>query len=212
MTSISNALNSVHIPDFWQLVLSFTISIILIYLIEWIKQPRAEISLQSDLNLKDGRKFLKVKVKIKKSLIGLIFPWQNPATFAKLKGSFIDLCDYKQTVLFTYTIKWDNNPEPLDYLKDGSQKLKIELIPATSAAQNFLVGDEDSAAVAVKNPGEEHFYAYDVNYYLNPQINLRSEKKIMLRLTFNSGSISTKKDFLILNGNSTTESFILKEI
>ncbi len=207
-----NTLNTIVIPDFWQLVISAVISVILVYLIEWIKQPVAELSLASDLNLKDGRKFVKVKVKVKKNFLGSIFPWQNPASFAVLRGDFIDLCDNKETVLFSYAIKWDSNPEPLEYLPNGKQKLKLEMLPAVSAPRNFLAGEEDSAAVAVKHSGEQYFYAYDGNYYVNSKVNVRGEKRIILRITFSSSSASSKKNFLIINNNTMTDTFSLKEI
>jgi hypothetical protein len=207
-----NTLNAIQIPELWQLLISVVTSVVLVYLIEWIKQPIAKISQQSDLNLRDGRKFIKVKVNVKKNFLGDVFPWQNPASFAILKGELIDICDKKETVLFNYAIKWDSNPEPLEYLKNGKQRLKHELLPSVSAPRNFLAGEEDSASVAVKHPGEQHFYAYDGNYYVNPKVNTRDEKKVILRITFSSSSASAKKDFLIINSNTTTDSFSLKEV
>lgn len=85
-----NILNALVIPDFWQVVISVVASVFVVYLIEWLKQPSAKIEPISALNHTDGRKFLKVKVKVSKNnFLKKIFPWQNPATLAKLKAYLI---------------------------------------------------------------------------------------------------------------------------
>lgn len=202
--------NTINIPDIWQLILSFIIAVLLVYLVEWLKQPSAEISLLPDLVLKDGRKFLKVKVKIyKKGFLKRVFPWQNPVSYARLKGYLLGDCDNNKVNLFSYVAKWDTRPEPWDYI---TNKPKIELLPASSEPENLLVGDECPTSIAVKHPGEQHFYVYDANYYVNPLVNQRDEKMVKLRLVFSSSSVTTKKDFIIINGNKTTDSFQLKGI
>lgn len=210
MINIINIIDSIEIPDIWQIIISFIISVFIVYIIEWLKQPSAEIEPISDLVLNDGRKFLKVKVRIyKKGWYRKIFPWQNAASFARLKGYLIDTCDSKEIELASYTIKWDTRPEPWDY---STNKPRLELLPATSEPENLLVGDECPASVAVKHPGDKHFYIYDGNYYVNQKGNQRDENKVKLRLVFSSSSISTRKDFVIVNGNTTTNAFSLKEI
>lgn len=209
MTDFLNTINTIKIADIWQIFLSFVISVFIVYLIEWLKRPSAEIVPITDLILNDGRKFLKVKVKISKNgWYRKIFPWQNAAAFARLKGYLISYCGEKEIVLFSYTVKWDTRPEPWDYIQN---KLRPELLPAASEPENFLIGDECSASVAVKHLKEPHFYIYDGNYYINKGANQRDEKQIKLRLIFSSSSTSTQKDFVIVNGNSTTEAFNLIE-
>mgnify|MGYP001566977126 CR=1 FL=1 len=209
MTDFLDTINAIKIPDIWQISLSFIVSVFIVYLIEWLKQPSVEIMPIADLILNDGRKFLKVKVKIgKRGWYRKIFPWQNAASFARLKGYLISCCGKDEVVLFSYTVKWDTRPEPWDYIQN---KPRLELLPAVSEPENFLVGDECSASVAVKHLKEPHFYIYDGNYYVNQNTNHRNEKQIKLRLIFSSSSISTEKDFFIVNGNSTTEAFNLIE-
>lgn len=75
-------LNQIEIPDFWQLALSTVVALGLVYLVEWLKQPSARIEVIEPLNHSDGRKFLKVRVKIGKgnNWLQRFFPWKNPAT------------------------------------------------------------------------------------------------------------------------------------
>lgn len=210
MINSLSSLNNLSIPDLWQLILSFVTAVLLVYLVEWLKQPSAEISLLPDMVLKDGRKFLKVKVRIdKKGFLKRMFPWQNPVSYARLKGYLLGECNDKKVDLFSYVAKWDTRPEPWDYT---TNKPKIEMLPATSEPENLLVGDECSTSIAVKHSGERHFYVYDANYYVNPLVNQRDEKMVKLRLVFSSSSVTTKKDFVIVNGNKTVDSFQLKEI
>jgi len=210
MTGTMNAINSIRVPDVWQIVFSFVISVFIVYLIEWLKRPSAEIEPISDLILNDGRKFLKIKVKIsKKGWFRKLFPWQNAASFARLKGYLIDTHNDEEMVLASYTVKWDTRPEPWDYT---TNKPRIELLPATSEPENLLVNDECAASVAVKHPGNKHFYIYDGNYYVNQKVNQRDENMVKLRLVFSSSSTSTKKDFIIVNGNTTISAFRLNEI
>ncbi len=210
MLDVIGSVNSIKIPEIWQLCLSFIIAVLIVYLIEWLKQPSADIELLPDLVLPDGRKLLKVKVKIsKKGWFRKIFPWQNPASYARLKGYIINNYRNEEVTLASFTAKWDTRPEPWDYDKN---KPKLELLPAASEPENFLVGDEGTTSVAAKHPVEDHFYIYDANYYVNQSQNKLEEKMLKLRLVFSSSSVSTTKEFMIINGNSTVGSFKLKEI
>jgi hypothetical protein len=211
MNNIFSFLNTIQIPDFWLLVLTFLLSVSIVYLIEYLKRPSVKIDLFPDLILPDGkRKFLKIKIKVYKSgWLREIFPWQNPASFARLKCYLIESLGGKELEVFSYTAKWDTRPEPWDYEKNIP---RIELLPATSEPENFVVGDEGTTAVAAKHKGEDNFYIYDGNYYVNQIGNKRDEKKIKLRVIFSSSSVTTRKDFAIVNGNSTLEAFSLKEI
>jgi len=86
-----DALNNLVITDFWQIVISVAASVLLVYLIEWLKQPSAKIELVSPLNHQDGRKLLKVKVRLSKNnILKKLFPWQNPATLARLKAYLVE--------------------------------------------------------------------------------------------------------------------------
>lgn len=203
-------LNLIKIPDIWQLILSFSISVLLVYIVEWLKQPSVKISLLPDLVLKDGRKLLKVNVRIfKKGFLKKIFPWQSPCSYARLKGYLLGNYDSKEIILISYFAKWDTKPEPWDYTIN---KPRVELLPASSEPENLLVGDECSTSIAIKHTGEQHFYAYDANYYVNPLANQCDEKMVKLRLIFSSSSVTTKKDFIIVNSNKTIDAFQLKEI
>lgn len=204
-------INNLKIPDVWLLALTFIISVFIVYLIEFLKRPSVRIELFPDLVLSDGkRKFLKVKVKVYKSGgFRKIFPWQNPASFARLKCYLVDSLGKEELEVFSYVAKWDTRPEPWDYEKN---RPRIELLPATSEPENFVVGDEGTTAVAAKHIGEDNFYIYDGNYYVNQIGNKRDEREIKLRIIFSSSSVTTKKDFAIVNGNSTLEAFSLKEI
>lgn len=202
-------LNSLKIPDFWQLLAGSGISVGLVYLVEWLKQPSAKIELLPPLVLPDGRKFLKVNVKITKNgWYRKLFPWQNPASYARLKGYLISKEQNAEVEMASFTVKWDTRPEPWDY---STNLPRLELLPAVSEPENFLVGDECTASVVVKHQNQDWFFIYDANYYFNPEANQRNERKVILRLVFSSSSTSTKKDFIILNGNSSTDSFNLKK-
>lgn len=187
---------------------SIFVSIGLVYLIEWLKQPTVVIDLLPDLKLPDGRKLLKVNVRLfKKGWYRKLFPWENPASYARLKCEFLKMVDGKKVVVASYVAKWDTRPEPWDYSKNT---LRPELMPSTSEPENLLVGDACSAAIAVKRSNEKHFYIYDANYYANPENNKRMEKEITVRINFSSSSVSFSKEFLILNGNASIDSFTLK--
>lgn len=211
MIQLVDFLNNLKIPDFWLLLLSFFISVLTVYLIEYLKKPSVAIDLFPDLILNNGkRKFLKIRVRIyKDGWFRKIFPWQNPASFARLKCYLIDFVNGVEVELFSYVAKWDTRPEPWDYEKNIP---KLELLPAASEPENFLVGDVGVTSVAAKHAGEDSFYIYDANYYVNQTGNKRDEKKITIRIVFSSSSVSAKKDFVIVNGNSTLEAFNLKEI
>lgn len=210
MTDFLDVINSIKIPDIWQVLVSFISAVAVVYLIEWLKRPTAKVELIPELILSDGRKFLKVKVSIgRREILNKFFPWQNAAAFARLKGYLITCCEDDEIVLAKYTVKWDTRPEPWDYT---NRRPRLELLPAASDPENFLSGDECSASIAVKHPKEDHFYIYDGNYYVNQIANRRDEKIVKIRLVFSSSSVSTKKDFIIVNGNSTAEAFSLKEI
>lgn len=187
---------------------SIVVSVFLVYLFEWLKKPTAEIKVITPLLLKDNRKLLKVKVVVTKTgFLRRLFPWQNPATHARIRGQIIEMVSNKEVLLKEFIVKWDSNPEPLNY---STGETRPELLSATSAPENLLVGDEQTAAVAVKRSGESDFYIYDGNYYFNPVENCFSDKRTVLRLIFSSTSVSTTKDFLILNPNSSVEGFDLK--
>lgn len=203
-----DTLNSLVIGDFWQIVISVVASVFVVYLIEWLKQPSATIELISPLNHNDGRKFLKVKVKISKNnILKKIFPWQNPATLARLKGYLIECICEKEVVVAEYTVKWDTRPEPWDY---AANKPKLEFLPFASEPENLLAGDEVSASVTVKHPNEKHFYIYDGNYYVNQTNNIVDKSTMKLRLVFSSSSVSTQKEFVITNEGKSTDKFELK--
>jgi len=192
-----------------EVIISIVVSILLVYLFEWLKKPSVTVELITPLLLKDNRKLLKVNVKIFKSgALRKFFPWQSNASNARLKGQLIEIVANKEIILQEYTVKWDSNPEPLDY---STGELRRELLPATSAPENLLVGDQQTAAVAIKHQGESGFYIYDGNYYGNRDENKISEKKMVLRLNFSSNSISKSRDFIIINPNKSTNGFILQE-
>src|SRR3990170_6159080 len=135
-----DTLNNLVIADFWQSVISVVASVFVVYLIEWLKQPSATIELVSPLNHTDGRKFLKVKVKISKNnILKKIFPWQNPATLARLKAYLIECVCEKEVVVAEYTVKWDTRPEPWNY---ETNKPRLEFLPFASEPENMLSGDE----------------------------------------------------------------------
>lgn len=203
-----DTLNNLVIADFWQIVVSVVASVFVVYLIEWLKQPNAKIELISPLNHTDGRKFLKVKVRISKSnSLKEIFPWQHPATLARLKGYLVECICEKEVIVAEYTVKWDTRPEPWDYARN---KPKLEFLPFASEPENLLAGDEVSASIAVKHPNEKHFYIYDGNYYVNQINNIVDKSTIKLRLVFSSSSISTQKEFVITNEGKSTSKFELK--
>ena len=203
-----NTLNNLVIPDFWQIVISVVASVFVVYLIEWLKQPSAKIELISPLNHSDGRKFLKVKVKVdKNNFLKKIFPWQNPATLAKLKAYLIECVCEKEVVVAEYTVKWDTRPEPWNY---DTNKPKLEFLPFASEPENLLAGDEVSASIAVKHSNEKHFYIYDGNYYINQTNNIVDKSTIKLKLVFSSSSVSTQKEFVITNEGKSTDKFELK--
>ena len=203
-----DTLNKLVIADFWQIVISIVVSVLLVYLIEWLKQPSAKIELISPLNHQDGRKLLKVKVKISKNnILKKLFPWQNPATLARLKAYLIECVCEKEIVVAEYTVKWDTKPEPWDY---STSKPRLEFLPFASEPENLLAGDENSASVAIKHPNEKHFYIYDANYYVNQSNNIIDKTMIKLRLIFSSSSATVKKDFVIINEGKSTDKFELK--
>ncbi|NMB84088.1 hypothetical protein GYA28_02255 [Candidatus Roizmanbacteria bacterium] len=203
-------INNLKIPDVWQIIISILSSIGLVYIIEWLKQPSAFIEKTTDSILPDGRKMLKVKVKIsKKGFLRKIFPWTNMASYARLKGNLISNKSGKEIILQSFVVKWDTRPEPWDYDKN---KPKIELLPETSEPENFLPEDECTAAIAVKHSDENQFYIYDGNYYVNSSVNQCDEKEIVIRLIFSSSSATTKKDYVIVNRNKSIGGFNLKEI
>ena len=203
-----DTLNNLVIADFWQIVISVVASVFVVYLIEWLKQPSATIELVSPLNHTDGRKFLKVKVKISKNnILKKIFPWQNPATLARLKAYLIECVCEKEVVVAEYTVKWDTRPEPWNY---ETNKPRLEFLPFASEPENMLSGDEISASVAVKHPNEKHFYIYDGNYYVNQTNNSIDKSMIKLRLIFSSSSVSAQREFIITNEGKSTDKFELK--
>lgn len=209
---IINTFNQITIPDFWQLLLSVALAIGLVYLVEWLKQPEATIELAPHLNHPDGRKFLKVRVKvIKGSGLRKLFPWKNVAAFARLKGSLIEEVRNKEVSIFDFIAKWDTRPEPWDY-NANPPRPKLELIPFSLEPENLLSGDVAEVSIAVKHPKEKHFYIFDPNYYINAQKNIVDRKLIALRLTLSSSSINRQKDFVILNEGEDTERFQLKEL
>lgn len=208
--NILDFLNKLKIADFWQIAISVVASVFVVYLIEWLKQPNAKIELISPLNHPDGRKFLKVKVKISKNnFLKKIFPWQNPATLARLKAYSIECICEKEVVVSEYTVKWDTRPEPWDYTIN---KPKLEFLPFASEPENLLAGDEVSASIAVKHPNERWFYIYDGNYYVNQTNNIVDKNTVKFRLVFSSSSVSAQKDFVIINEGKSNDKFELKVI
>jgi hypothetical protein len=206
----SGMFDSVPHDLFWTLlsaILGGFFGLILVMLVEWLKTPSAKIELIDPLNHPSGRKFLKIKVNTyTKGWVKKIFPWQNPASFATIKGYLIDDSGGEEVILTTYVIKWDSKPEPWDY---DNNRVRLELLPSASEAENFLSEDEETASVAVKHPNDSDFYLYEANYYVNPQ--KRTEKEVKLRLVFSSSSASAKKDFIITNSGTTITSFDMSE-
>lgn len=193
--------------DLWNIFWGGIVAFILVIMVEWLKTPSAKIELFPHF-VHNKRKFLKVKITIYIKPWKKWFMWQNPALVGKLKGQIINKTNGKETILKSFTAKWDANPEPLDYI-NGT--LRVELLPTTSQPQNFLSEDEDSASVIVKHDQDPHFYIYDANYYVDPQKNIINEKDIILRIKFASSSTVAEKDFIVTNSGKTLNSFSMKE-
>lgn len=203
-----NIINNFQIPDLWQIVITTLLALVLIYLIEWLKQPSVKIEIDNDQVLNEGRKLLKVKVLVsKKGWYRRLFPWTNMASNARLKGNLISTKSGRRVILQSYLVKWDSAPEPWDY-KDNTPR--IELVPASASPENLLPGDEATACVAVKHNGEEFFYVFDGNYYVNRSANERSEKEAILQVYFSSSSATKMSEFVIVNSNKNINSFSIK--
>lgn len=215
LTNIWNWFVNTHIGDLPTAFLGGVIGFILVFVIERLRSPKIELEVAKSLEIKerfgekDGKKYVIPKRRILKLEVTVISGWRqylpiskNIHAFSKIKVKL----DWRHKS--EYQAKWDNAPEPYDYINDVP---KLEMTPLTMQPENLMLGDTAQAGIAVKNEGDDGFYFFDADYYVNPQNNYCTKKRAVLRITFKSSLTEKTENFIIKNPNSSIDRFILEK-
>jgi hypothetical protein len=186
----------------------------LVFFVEWLRNPNIEIEIaqlldipENELFLEDSKKIivpkrriLKIKVIVKKDWRKYIPLPKNVHALSKV------IVEINWTTKPRYQAKWDTAPEPVDYI---NKVVKIEMAPLTMQAENLMFGDIVEAGIAAKHDGEDGFYFFDSDYYINRVNNYCILKEVILTITLRSSLKEKKEKFKLKNPNNTINKFTL---
>lgn len=187
--------------------ISTLISFGLVIFVEWSRNPRVKIVITDSIivlpNSKKKlpkRKILKLRVEIQKGWRNYLPLPKNIHAFSKVKVG-VNWATKEE-----YQAKWDNAPEPYDYINDVP---KLEMAPLAMQPENLMFGDTAEVGIAIKHEGDDHFFFFDSDYYINPQNNVCNLKDAELRVTFKSSLTEKTEIFKLKNPNNKLNGFLI---
>lgn len=196
--------------------LSGLIGFIFVFIVEWIRKPKVKLEVSRPLPverselLRDGitivspkRKYVKLKVTVEKGWRSHLPIPKNLHAFSKIivHSAWQDKPEYQA--------KWDSAPEPVDY---ETLRPRLETAPFAKQPENLMYGDISEAGIAVKHDGDEGFYFFDADYYINARTNYCTKKRLMLKITFKSSLVEKTESFVIKNPNINLDRFVLSKV
>ncbi|OGY28920.1 MAG: hypothetical protein A3F33_03245 [Candidatus Woykebacteria bacterium RIFCSPHIGHO2_12_FULL_43_10] len=191
--------------DFIIIFISTFLSFGLVIFVEWARNPRISIVIADSIMIPPnskkklpGRKILKLKIKVLKGWRNYLPLPKNIHAFSKVKVAV----NWKNKP--EYQAKWDSAPEPYDYINDVP---KLEMAPLSMQPENLMFGDEAEVGVAIKHDGDNHYFFFDSDYYVNSQQNVCDLKNAELKVTFKSSLTEKTEIFRLKNLNNKLVGF-----
>ncbi|MCL4363745.1 hypothetical protein M1328_00735 [Patescibacteria group bacterium] len=200
-----------HIGDLPSAALGGIIGFILVFVIEWFRSPDVTLRVAQSVeiepqNTKKGkipkRKILKLEVIVLKGWRAWLPISKNIHAFSKIR---VEL-NWKPKS--SYQAKWDNAPEPYDYINNVP---KLEMTPLTMQPENLMFGENAQVGIVIKNDGDDGFYFFDSDYYVNPIHNHCTLKHAKLIITFKSSLTQKVERFIIKNPSKDLDKFVFEK-
>lgn len=206
-----NQSNNLDTKD-WKIVfISTAFSLLLVFFIEWLRNPEIEIKIMTASIFDEKRdvqgNLLIPKRKLLKLHITAIKNWKFYLPIPKNIHAFSKIlieADFFPKP--KYQAKWDSAPEPYDYINNVP---KLEMTPLTMQPENLMIDDSGNAGVAIKHDGHDGFFLFDSDYYVNPQLNYCTSNKLRIKVTFKSSLREVIRYYTLNNPNNKLDDFEL---